>query len=213
MEQTRKISKTIVEDFSIANLSSNRSTRKKSEYECNKNLNTKITIKRNLSKVENYAEFDFRAGRKTSVELKKPEIKTEISVKVEEPAKVATVVKEKKEKSKTAVAKKTCSSKKATSKANVKSEYEVTKYDVELIRELLGLTETSNSRETVISEDSEIVVVKADAPAKFKEREDEFRQSSVVAVACDRDVCDDAAERIVSIARMGALFDCVTKIY
>lgn len=178
-----KPAETVVEDISIIELSTKKTVgKKKDEFAICKTEKKNSGVKKNLSKVEDWVEFDFRANKSKAianevvaeVKAEKPEVKTD----------AAKVVSDKKE-----TAPKTCKQK---VKATVKKEETVK-----------VLSSEAKSEDDVLVQDKT-----SSASLKIKDENLE-RQAGNLAQACDLFCFDDNAKMVVNIARAGALFDCV----
>ncbi len=160
-----------VESFGIVEINNTSSKRrvknqKDKGYEKNVVSALKKGVKKNLNKVEDYLNFDFRS--KANKQENKVE---ETSLKVEKRA------------TKTAVSKST-------------------EEKINAVIAAMGL------KTAQIEASEEIITNKVDGETKtFKIEAEDNRQVINAVEACDRFVFDEAAERIMSIARIGHLFD------
>lgn len=152
MEKSKSFSLNTVEDFSILEVSTKKSNgEKKTHYELNRTEAKKTGTKKTLSVVDDYAQFDFRAGRSRKSDIEKTENAT-VSVK------------------------KSC-------KRKPKSESKV---------------------------QEPVLVVEKNSEGSIKLEKSELeRHIMKVAEASERFETDDAASRVVLVARMGSLFGCV----
>lgn len=221
----KKTSKDFNNEINIIELSNKKPTRKRlSDVEYNKTETTKRGVNKNLFKVDNYAEFDFRANRKTA--------KTESVASTLAVSKTETVKKTVSPKTKKVAEKKTTpkaanvTKKKTTPKAAKKSVKETISIEnaLEELRRVFdisinevdvsALLETKKTTTKVVkkpakktSDTDSLIVNDKKATAVLKLRVDDDERAKVVALACNNTNFDESAERIVRIARMGLLFD------